>query len=165
MSLPLALAPEAPPAHALALQDALSELIRVVQFRDRDRACCYDLSVSQCYALRAVVLDGPLSVNDLAAGLYLEKSTASRLAAGLVDAGLVGKVPDPDDARAVRLEATGEGRALHVQIASDLAREYGSVLSDFTAAERERVVEAVRRLAAAAARRVDAHGGWCCVVE
>jgi DNA-binding MarR family transcriptional regulator len=114
--------------------------------------------------LRAVVQDGPLSVNDLAAELYLEKSTASRLAGGLVDEGLVRKVPDPADARAVRLEATGRGRGLHELIASDLAREYGSVLSDFTSAERERVVEAVRRLAAAASRRVDASGGRCCVV-
>jgi DNA-binding MarR family transcriptional regulator len=150
---------------ALALQDALTDLIRVVQFRDRDRACCYELSVSQCYALRAVVQDGPLSVNDLAGALVLDKSSASRLARGLVEGGLVGRVADPDDARAVHLEATAAGRALHERIAQDLAREYGSLLADFSDAERARVVEAVRRLAGAVARRVDARGGRCCVVE
>jgi MarR family transcriptional regulator, 2-MHQ and catechol-resistance regulon repressor len=150
---------------AMALQDALSELVRVVQFRDRDRACCYDLSVSQCYGLRAVVQDGPLSVNDLAAALVLEKSTASRLAGALVEAGLVRKVADPADARAVRLEATAGGRSIHARIARDLAAEYGSVLGDFSDSERARVVEAVRRLAGAVARRVDASGGRCCVVE
>lgn len=150
---------------ALALQDALTDLIRVVQFRDRDRACCYDLSVSQCYALRAVVQDGPLSVNDLAGALVLDKSSASRLARGLVEGGLVRRVADPDDARTVHLEATASGRALHERIAQDLAREYGSVLADFSDAERARAVEAVRRLAAAVARRVDARGGRCCVVE
>jgi hypothetical protein len=30
---------------------ALSELVRVYQFRDRDRICCHDVSVTQCYAL------------------------------------------------------------------------------------------------------------------
>jgi DNA-binding MarR family transcriptional regulator len=150
---------------AVALQDALTDLMRVVQFRDRDRACCYDLSVSQCYGLRAVVQGGPLSVNDLAAHLVLDKSTVSRLAGGLVDAGLVRKVRDPVDARTVRLEATGRGRAIHAGIAHDLAREYGSVLADFSERERERVVEAVRRLAGAVARRVDASGGRCCVLE
>lgn len=150
---------------ALALQDALTDLIRVVQFRDRDRACCYELSVSQCYALRAVVQDGPLSVNDLAGALVLDKSSASRLARGLVEGGLVRRIADPDDARAVHLEATAAGRALHERIAQDLAREYGSLLADFSDAERARVVEAVRRLAGAVARRVDARGGRCCVVE
>ena len=42
-------------ADAEQLSGALSELIRVIQFRDRDRACCYDISVSQCYALKRVV--------------------------------------------------------------------------------------------------------------
>ena len=42
-------------ADAEHLSDALSELIRVTQFRDRDRACCYDISVSQCHALKGVV--------------------------------------------------------------------------------------------------------------
>src|SRR5690606_18937495 len=40
---------------AAALQRALSDLIRVYQFRDRDRICCHDISVSQCYALEALV--------------------------------------------------------------------------------------------------------------
>ena len=39
---------------AEALQDALSELIRVYQFRDRDRICCHDISVTQCYVLESL---------------------------------------------------------------------------------------------------------------
>ena len=149
----------------MALQDALTELVKVVQFRDRDRACCYGLSVSQCYALRTVVRDGPLSVNELAAELVLEKSTASRLAAGLVDSGYVRKVPDPDDARSVRIEATPQGYSMHEQLGQDLAVQYGKLLSDFSWTERARVVEALRRLASAVSRGVETAGGRCCVVE
>ena len=57
---------------AAELYAALSDLIRVYQFRDRDRICCHDLSVSQCYALEAVAKQGPMTVNDLAGHLYLE---------------------------------------------------------------------------------------------
>src|SRR6266545_307625 len=63
---------------ARALYGALSDLIRVYQFRDRDRICCYDVSVSQCYALETLVRQGGMTLNDLAAHLYLDKSTASR---------------------------------------------------------------------------------------
>ena len=53
-------ATEAPATEVLAadareLHHVLEELMRVVQFRDRDRICCHDVSVTQCYALRAVV--------------------------------------------------------------------------------------------------------------
>ena len=58
------------------LSDALEDLLRVVQFRDRDRICCHDVSVTQCYALRALVEDGPMGLNSLAESLYLDKSTA-----------------------------------------------------------------------------------------
>jgi hypothetical protein len=63
------------------LHEALSELVRVYQFRDRDRICCHDISVTQCYALEALLRRGPCGLNELAAELYLDKSTASALSA------------------------------------------------------------------------------------
>jgi hypothetical protein len=49
-------------ADAVALHEALSELVRVYQFRDRDRICCHDISVTQCYALDALLRRGPAAV-------------------------------------------------------------------------------------------------------
>ena len=95
-------------ADAEHLSDALSELMRVIQFRDRDRACCYDISVSQCYALKGVVDAGALTINDLAAQLYLDKSTASRVANGLVGKGLLARARETGDGRVVRLGAAQE---------------------------------------------------------
>jgi len=91
---------------ALALHRALGELVRVYQFRDRDRICCYDVSVTQCYALEAVVHDGPLTLNELAARMYLDKSTTSRVVDALQKKGYVDRQENPDDRRALRLEAT-----------------------------------------------------------
>src|SRR5690606_19371219 len=125
-SLPLA-AP-APPAggvtqlarDAAALQRALSDLIRVYQFRDRDRICCHDISVSQCYALEALVERGPLTLNDLAAHLYLDKSTASRVVDGLERKGLARRGAHPQDGRAVLLSATPAGARLCRRIQGEL---------------------------------------------
>ena len=67
------------PEDARAVHEALSDLVRVYQFRDRDRICCHDVSVTQCYALEALIRRGPITLGELAAELYLDKSTASRV--------------------------------------------------------------------------------------
>jgi len=149
---------------AHAFSDALGELIRVLQFRDRDRACCYDLSVSQCYALKAVCDSGALTVNDLAAYLYLDKSTASRVANGLVSRQMVARERDPDDGRIVLLVPTARGTELHRRIEDDLAGEYADLLEDFDPEFRSAIVKLVGRLRRSFASRVEAEGGSCCAV-
>lgn len=148
-----------------AFSAALGDLIRVVQFRDRDRACCHGLSVTQCYALEGVVERDGLTVNELAAYLYLDKSTVSRVARGLVERGLVSRETDGADGRIVRLEATRLGRSTHEAIARDLVLEYGRLLEDLTPEVRESVVRVVERLGRAFSARVEVTGGSCCVVE
>ena len=148
-----------------ALSDAVGDLIRVVQFRDRDRACCYDVSVSQCYALKAVVEGGPLTVNDLAARLYLDKSTASRVADGLEDKGYLKRRRDREDGRVIRLHATDEGKTLCQRIEDDLASEYADLLSDLSPELRIGVTRLMGRLSQSFSARVEASGGSCCVVS
>lgn len=150
---------------AQALSGALSELIRVVQFRDRDLACCHDVSVSQCYALKAVCDAGALTVNELAAELYLDKSTASRVANGLVQRALLRRERDEEDGRVVRLVATPAGRGLYERIEADLAHEYAALLADLEPGTREAVTRVVSRLGRSFASRVDNSSGSCCVVR
>ena len=152
-------------ADAHGLYGALSDLLRVVQFRDRDLACCYDVSVTQCYALKAVVDGEPLTVNDLAARLYLDKSTASRVAGGLEEKGCVVRERDASDGRIVRLRATQHGVELCGKIEADLARAYARMLEDFDPEVRGAMIRLLGRLAGSFASRVDASGGSCCVVR
>lgn len=147
------------------LSASLGELIRVVQFRDRDRACCYDVSVSQCYALKAVADAGALTINELAGHLYLDKSTASRIANGLVEKGLLARERDANDGRVVNLVTTSAGRTVHERIEADLAREYAEMLADFPPEVREGMSRLVDRLARSFAARVEVTGGSCCVVR
>lgn len=144
--------------------EALGELIRVVQFRDRDRACCHDLSVSQCYALERVVEAGALTVNELAAHLYLDKSTASRVANTLVSKGLVARAQDSADGRVVRLEPTDAGRDVHTRVQTDLAAEYAELLADFDPHVRAAFPELLGRLGQAFASRVAISNGRCCTI-
>lgn len=143
---------------------ALAELIRIYQFRDRDRICCYDVSVTQCHALDALVRRGPLTLNELAAELYLDKSTASRVVDGLERKGYVERRTHPEDRRALLLEATATGRALQARIERDVLDEEKTLLQEFDPEVRQAMARLIARLARAAAARVDTSGGTCCRV-
>ena len=163
--MPTAITDTSIAADARALWQVFSELIRLIQFRDRDRACCYGLTVSQCYGLKAVCDAGSMSVNELAAALYLEKSTASRLAKGLEEDGLVRRAPDPEDRRSIRLAPTAAGGRTYETIEAELQREYGALLEDFEPEVRSAMTELLGRLTRAVGSRVEAEGGTCCVVR
>lgn len=143
---------------------ALAELIRIYQFRDRDRICCYDVSVTQCHALDALVRRGPLTLNELAAELYLDKSTASRVVDGLERKGYVERRTHPEDRRALLLEVTATGRALQARIERDVLDEEKTLLQEFDPEVRQAMARLIARLARAAAARVDTSGGTCCRV-
>ena len=162
-----ALLPILPSDPALAqdteeLYDALEDLLRIYQFRDRDRICCFDVSVSQCYALEGLVRRGGMTLNDLAAFLYIDKSTASRVVDALERKGYVARTPHPKDRRAVLLEATPKGRELEGTIRESILAEERQLLADFTPEVRQAMTLLIRRLARAAAASVDTSSGSCC---
>jgi DNA-binding MarR family transcriptional regulator len=143
------------------LHEALSELVRVYQFRDRTSICCHGISVTQCYALEAVVHRGALTMNELAAMLWLDKSTASRVVDGLQEAGYVRRAPNPSDGRSLLLEPTSAGRALHTRIVRGLIEEKKALLRDFAPEVRQEVARLIARLARAAADRSRGRGKGC----
>lgn len=150
---------------AEALYDALEDLLRVYQFRDRDRICCFDVSVSQCYALEGLVRRGDMTVNDLAAYLYLDKSTTSRVVDALERKGYVARTPHPKDGRALLLTPTPEGRSLEGRIRESILTEERQLLSDFSPDVRQSMTQLLRRLARAAQAQVETGGGSCCRVS
>lgn len=148
-------------ADARRVHDALTSLVRVYQFRDRDWLCRADLTVSQCYALEVVATGEGRTVNEVAGTLFLDKSTASRTVGALVEKGYVRRRPHPDDGRAVLLEATPEGRETYRGIEADVIREEARLLADFEPDARKAAAELLGRLARAARERVDTTGGCC----
>lgn len=149
---------------AADLHAALSELIRVYQFRDREKITCHDLSVTQAHALEVLGDNGPLSMNELAGRLFLDKSTTSRVIDSLERKGLARRDTNPADRRALRLSATAGGRQLLDTIRSGILAEEKRLLAEFEPAVRREMTRLIGRLARAAAARVDTTGGTCSTI-
>jgi DNA-binding MarR family transcriptional regulator len=152
---------------AADLHAAVADLVRVYQFRDRDRICCHDISVTQCYALETLVEHGPLRLSGLAERLFLDKSTTSRVVATLVKKGYVEQGADAQDGRAIALSATRQGRRLCTRITDDLVDQQKQLLQDLDPDVRTGVVRVLRRLARAADARFRSGmasdgAGTCC---
>lgn len=153
--------PQLPDAQAAGLYDALVEFGRLYSFRDRDQICCHDVSVTQCHALDVLVRRGRSTLGELAAALYIDKSTASRVVAALERKRYAARVGHPRDGRAVWLAATPAGRRLHARIRADLIAEQQQALAEFPPAVRDAAGELIRRLT----RAVQARSGCCVVPE
>jgi DNA-binding MarR family transcriptional regulator len=147
---------------AAALQAAVSDLIRVYQFRDRDRICCHNVSVTQCHALEALIEHGPLRLGELSERLWLDKSTTSRVVRTLVKKGYVQQQPDAADGRATTLSATTAGRRLCARITADLTAQQKDLLADFDPDVRAGVIDVIRRLTRAADARFRAGSAASC---
>ncbi len=150
---------------AVELRRALSELIRVYSFRDRDRICCYDVSVTQSNALDALAERGPLTLNELAAELYLDKSTTSRVVDGLERKQYALRRENPESKRSILIALTSEGERLRAHIERALLEEEMRLLEDFDPEVRQAAARLIARLARAAAARVDTSGGTCCTIS
>jgi MarR family transcriptional regulator, 2-MHQ and catechol-resistance regulon repressor len=147
------------------LHTALAELIRIYQFRDRERICCYDLSVTQYHALQVLAEAGPVSMNELAARLFLDKSTTSRVVDALERKEYAVRRPNPADRRALLLDPTERGAALVARIGGEILVEEKRLLGEFEPALRREMTRLITRLARAAAARIDTSGGTCSSID
>jgi MarR family 2-MHQ and catechol resistance regulon transcriptional repressor len=146
---------------AIALYHALNELVRIYQFRDRDRICCHDISITQCHGLEGLVHHGPLMLNELADYLHLDKSTTSRVVDSLERKGYATRLVHPNDSRALELKATPAGVRLHRLIMDEIVEEEEDVLSDLSAEVRRALPGVLRKLAQAAENRSKRSNSRC----
>jgi DNA-binding MarR family transcriptional regulator len=117
----------------------------------------FDLSASDVFALAALSEDGPLSQQDLAAHLGLEKSTVSRLAAGLVERGWVIRERDPADRRFYRLTLTPAGRRTASRVGAHLRDHHTALLGRLTSQERDALGVGLSALVRAMESYADEH--------
>lgn len=108
----------------------------------RRRATWKRLTYQQFNVLRIIDAEGPLAQADIARRLLVTAPVITRLAGGLVEAGLLERRRDPGDRRSVRLSLTRSGR-----------RRVGAMRRDLLAAVVELVepLPTERRAAVAAA--------------
>jgi len=96
----------------------------------------FQVSFSEIMALGELVDVEGLSQQQLGDVLGLEKSTVSRLAAGLEGRGLLVRDRDPANRRYYRLRLTGTGRSLAERIGAELREHHREMLGAMTAEER-----------------------------
>lgn len=95
--------------------------------------------------LNRVDASGPLGVKGLAEAMGVDSSTVTRQLAPLVDGGLVERVPNPDDGRAVLLELTPLGRTRLDEVRASRRGLMRQLVGGWPAAEQEAFCELLGR--------------------
>lgn len=147
---------------AVALHRALTDLVRVYQFRDRKRICCHDVSVTQCHTLSALIAMRSPTLAGLADEVYLDKSTTSRVVDSLVRKGYARRVPEPGDGRVTRIEPTREGLDLSSMIDEQLIEQEKRLIADLDPGVRQATARLIAGLARLAKERLSREDGTCC---
>jgi len=115
----------------------LFELVRSVSLLHvLDAGGAGTASMSELFALHELDSTPGMAQNELADRLRLDKSTVSRLVAGLESRGLVTRERDTGNRRFVRLSITPAGRRLHERVGRSLHQRQQEVLAAMTASER-----------------------------
>ncbi|HET6762316.1 MAG TPA: MarR family transcriptional regulator [Longimicrobiaceae bacterium] len=149
-------------AQAAEFHRTLQDLIRLHQARDRERVVLYDVTPAGARAIELLERLGAVSLNALATELFVDKSTASRVVGSLESAGLVRRVVDAHDRRALRLELTAEGVELARQLHADAVWEMNALLSSFEPDARRDTLAFLRRLTRTSAIHAGATQATCC---
>jgi MarR family transcriptional regulator, 2-MHQ and catechol-resistance regulon repressor len=95
------------------LDDALSDLAKLYQFRSLEERLYGGLTVSQSYCLRDLYFKGPRTMSELAALLGVRLSTMTGVVDQLEGKGLVERVDHPEDRRSLQVRLTPEGKKLY----------------------------------------------------
>jgi DNA-binding MarR family transcriptional regulator len=138
----------AAPLHedAAALYEAATAFIRIYQFRDRDQALKFGLTVVQAYALDILLASGGQSLTGLAEALRLDKSTTSRIVSGMTRHGLVEWSRPAHDLRAKQIVASAEGRRRYERLRRSIVRDNERLLASYTPTARRAAIAVLRDL-------------------
>ncbi|RYB94677.1 MarR family transcriptional regulator [Nocardioides oleivorans] len=96
-----------------AIEAEVGTLIRRVKrvIGERAREVHPDLHPMTFFILTHLAKEGPMRGADLSDAFGMDKGGVSRQVQALVDLGLVERMPDPEDRRAILLDASDEGRS------------------------------------------------------
>jgi DNA-binding MarR family transcriptional regulator len=144
-----------PPTRHRRIRDGLDRIAAVVRGEAWRAAEALGLTATQLRALTLLsARAGGLRVRDLAAQLGVSQPTATDSVTALERKGLVTKLPDPDDARAVRLRLSEAGDAIVRGLdhaTTDLDRALGTLPPARLDALHDAVVATIRALQEAGA--------------
>jgi DNA-binding MarR family transcriptional regulator len=130
-----------------ALEELLTRLIHAMDLhRPLTTAAGHALTLSELLALSHLAGAAPLSQRDLALRLRLEKSTVSRLVAGLERRGCVVRLRDPTNRRHYQVSLTVTGQGLVEGMRGTMRDRHQRLLATLTSGEREAMETGIRAL-------------------
>jgi len=124
------------------LHSTAIHLLRLVRVQDARSG----IGPAQLSALSVIVFGGPVSLNDLARAEQVRPPTMSRIVDGLEAAGLARRGPNPEDRRAVTIEATSKGTSILQKGRKLRVRFLARHLAALSGAERDHIEKAVLAL-------------------
>lgn len=125
----------------------LRDVVRLfVQAQRTTIACCSSASAKECEGVLILGQFGPLTVQDFAARMALEKTWASRLLTRLEKKRLVRRLDNPADGRSSLVELTAAGREQQARLREGLNDHSANLLRCVPAAHRPMVEQGLRHL-------------------
>ena len=106
----------------------------------KESCCCCGVTIAQCHALLEIEENGQTTTVGLAKSLGLDKSTLSRTVDGLVNIGLVERIPHPTDRRYTLITLSEQGRKICKEINRVNDDYFERVFQAFQDAERAEVI-------------------------
>jgi len=132
---------------AAELYDAATAFIRIYQFRDRDQALRYGLTVVQAYTLDILLSTGGQGLTGLALALKLDKSTTSRVISGMTRHALVEWSRPEHDRRAKQIVASAEGKRRYQRLRRAIVQDNARLLASYPPEARQAAITILRQLA------------------
>ncbi|NUR05398.1 MAG: winged helix-turn-helix transcriptional regulator [Nocardioidaceae bacterium] len=129
------------------LLGALTRLSRVLKSTRFRPAGEVSLNRAEIGVLRWLEKHGETRVGDLACAFGLSPSVISRQVGSLVERDLVGRRPDPADARAGLITLTDRGRTSLDEMTRQYVRRLGEVVGDWAPEDRRHAAVLLTRLA------------------
>lgn len=100
----------------------------------------------QMGALRHLVKNGPLTMNELAARMDISPSSATQLVDRLVHHGLAVRNPDPDDRRVLRVDVSGPAKEAVRDFEKNTSKRLESLVALLTDDELELLASLAERI-------------------
>jgi len=137
--------PAVPPSPDDDLGELIVRAARSLRGRWREVLEPWDLSPHQARALGVVGRAEGLRLSALAEGLRIAPRSATEVVDGLAGRGLVERVPDPTDRRAVLVQLTDEGRRVQAEVSAARAADARAALGRIPVDERAELARLLRR--------------------
>ena len=104
------------------------------------------LTPTQASVLGLIAFRGPLGLTELAQLEGLNPTMLSRVVGRLTELGLIQRDPNPQDLRAIRVEATDDGRTLHEKVKLVRTETIASCLDELPEKSAQIIIDALPAL-------------------